>query len=69
MKLETIPDKHIVSFLMEMLSNRSFQLHTCNGLSRRVRKLKNGVPQGSMLASMRFNIYIHDLPASTELKV
>ena len=31
--LETIPDEHIVSFIMEMLSNRSFQLNTSKGQS------------------------------------
>ena len=38
--LETIPDKHMVVFIMEMLRNRSFQLHTSNGQSSRTRKLK-----------------------------
>ena len=49
---------------MEILSNRSFRLHTSNGQSSRVRKLKNGVPQGSMLAPMLFTIHVHDLPAT-----
>ena len=53
--LETIPDEHVVSFMMETLSNGSFGLHTSNGQSSRVSKLKNGVPPGSVLAPLLFN--------------
>ncbi len=42
--LETIPDKHMLSFIIEMLSNCSFRLFTSNGQSSRMGKLKNGVP-------------------------
>ena len=65
--LETIPDEHMVEFVMEMLTNRSFQLHTSNGQRSRLRHLKNGIPQGSVLAPLLFNICIYDLP-STQLR-
>ena len=48
--LQTIPDRHMVGFVMEMLTNRSFTLHTSNGKHSRFRRLKNGVPQDSVTA-------------------
>ena len=65
--LETNPGKHMVEFVMEMLSIRSFQLHTSNGQCSRLRHLKNCVPQGSVMAPLLFNINIYDLP-STQLR-
>ena len=56
-----------VHMIMEMVSNRSFTLTTGNGQRSRLRHLKNGVPQGSVLALL-LNIYPSDLPATISRK-
>ena len=53
---------------MEMVSNRSFTLTTGNGQRSRLRRLKNGIPQGSVLAHLLFNIYTTDLPTTISRK-
>ena len=66
--LRIIPDRHMMGFIMEMLSNRSFVVHTNDGQRSRLRIMKNGVPQCSVLSPMLFNIYISDLPETTSRK-
>jgi len=59
----------MVSFIMELVRNRSFTFTTDNGPRSRLRRLRTGVPQGSVLASLIFNIYKHDLPTTTFRKL
>ena len=54
--------------IMEMLTNRSFVLSTTDGVTSRWICLKNGVSQGSVLAPVLFNIYMHDWPETTSKK-
>jgi len=58
----------MVHMIMEMVGNRSFTLTTGNGKRSRLRRLKNGVPQGSVLALLLFNICISDLPTTVSRK-
>ena len=60
--LQTPPNCHFVDFILEMLTNRCFTLHTSDDQHSWLRRLKNGISQGSVLAPMLFNIYVHDLP-------
>ena len=61
--LRLLPDKHMVKMIMELVRNRSFTLTTGDSKQSRLRRLKNGVLQGSVLAPLLFNIYTYDLPS------
>ena len=66
--LKLLPDKHMVRMIMELVRNRSFTLTTGDSKQSRLRRLKNGVPQGSVLAPLLFNIYTYDLPSMISRK-
>ena len=66
--LRLLPDKHMVKMIMELVRNRSFTLTTGDSKQSRLRRLKNGVPQGSVLAPLLFNIYTYDLPSMISRK-
>jgi hypothetical protein len=55
-------DKLLI-LLESMLSNRMFIVEL-NGKKSRWRRLNNGLPQGSVLAPLLFNIYTNDQPSA-----
>ena len=61
--LKLLPDKHMVKMIMELVRNQSFTLATGDSKQSRLRRLKNGVSQESVLAPLLFNIYTYDLPS------
>ena len=58
----------MVRMIMELVRNRSFTLTTGNSKQSRLCRLKNGVPQGSVLAPLLFNMYTYDLPSMISRK-
>ena len=66
--LRLLPDKHMVRMIMELVPNRNFTLTTSDSKQSRLRRLKNGVPQESVLSPLLFNIYTYDFPSMISRK-
>jgi hypothetical protein len=65
--MKAVPCKKLVGLINNMLSNREFIVYLGNTVSR-TRKLNNGLPQGSVLAPLLFNLYMHDIPETQSRK-
>ena len=66
--LRLLLDNHIVRIIMELVRNRSFTLTTGDSKPSRLRRLKNGLPQESVLVPLLSNIYTYNLPSITSKK-
>ena len=66
--LRLLLDKHMIRMIMELVRNRSFTLTGGDNKQSRLRRLKNGVSQGSVLAPLILNIYTYDLPSMISRK-
>jgi len=58
---QIIPCPILLHYIETILGNRNFQVFL-GGQKSKTRVLNNGLPQGSFLASMLFNVYVNDMP-------
>ncbi|KAJ4925239.1 hypothetical protein JOQ06_017974 [Pogonophryne albipinna] len=65
--LETTRDTRLTELIESMLENRHFFVEL-GGKKSKWRRLRNGLPQGSVLAPLLFNIYTNDQPKSVDTR-
>ncbi|KAI5732205.1 hypothetical protein M8J77_023312 [Diaphorina citri] len=65
--LQVIPCSRTLQLLDNMLSNRNFNVIMGDSISL-TKKLNNGLPQGSVMAPLLFNLYISDIPETLSRK-
>ena len=58
--LRLLPDKHMIRMIIELVPNRTFTLTISDSKQSRLRRLRNGLPQGSVLAPS-FSTSIHTI--------
>lgn len=59
---------HTIKIIQSMLSLRSFNVRL-DGQNSDMHKMGAGVPQGSVVGPIIFNIYTHDIPLHHEIKI